>query len=99
VHRYGSTADEMRRGETIEMRMSQEMPDVADGDDTDDEPGDDYEREVGGARAGRLVATHDAFEDDEADQVAFDVGVSGGAATAEEAAMHVIDEDDDQPIY
>jgi hypothetical protein len=46
-------------------------------------------------RAGRLVAEDEgAHRDDEADLVARDVGIDGGAATAEEAAMHVVDDDD-----
>ena len=46
-------------------------------------------------RAGRLVAGDEGVRPDrEADLVAGDVGVDGGAATAEEAAMHVVDDDD-----
>ena len=46
-------------------------------------------------RAGRLVAEDEgAHADSEADLVASDVGIDGGAATAEEAAVHVVDEDD-----
>jgi hypothetical protein len=46
-------------------------------------------------RAGRLVAEDEgAHPDDEEDLVASDVGIDGGAATAEEAAMHVVEEDD-----
>jgi hypothetical protein len=33
--------------------------------------------------------------DDESDLIAEDVGISGGAASAEEAAMHIIDDDAD----
>lgn len=51
-------------------------------------------REVGRARAGRLVAPDMGFgEDAEAELVASDVGFSGGAASAEEAAVHVIDDE------
>lgn len=51
-------------------------------------------REVGGARAGRLVAPDWGFgEDTEAELVAQDVGISGGAASAEEAAVHIIDDE------
>ena len=35
-----------------------------------------------------------AHPDDEEDLVATDVGLSGGAASAEEAAVHVVEEDD-----
>ncbi|MHA7652838.1 DUF5709 domain-containing protein [Mycobacterium sp. ML4] len=50
-------------------------------------------REVGRARAGRLVAPDGGFgEDAEAELVAEDVGISGGAASAEEAAVHIIED-------
>jgi hypothetical protein len=46
-------------------------------------------------RAGRLVAEDEgAHPDEEEDLVARDAGFAGGAASAEEAAMHVVDEDD-----
>jgi hypothetical protein len=51
--------------------------------------------EVGRVRAGRLVAPDLGFgEDTEAELVAEDVGISGGAASAEEAAVHIIDIED-----
>ncbi|HTY30946.1 DUF5709 domain-containing protein [Mycobacterium sp.] len=51
-------------------------------------------REVGRARAGRLVAPDQGFgEDAEAELVAEDVGISGGAASAEEAAVHIIEDE------
>ncbi len=50
-------------------------------------------REVGRVRAGRLVAPDRGFgEDAEAELVAEDVGISGGAASAEEAAVHIIED-------
>jgi hypothetical protein len=46
-------------------------------------------------RAGRLVAEDEgAHPDDEEDLVARDVGIDGGAASAEEAAIHVVEDDD-----
>jgi hypothetical protein len=46
-------------------------------------------------RAGRLVAEDEgAHPDDEADLVARDAGIDGGGATAEEAAVHVVEDDD-----
>ena len=46
-------------------------------------------------RAGRLVAEDEgARPDAEADLVATDAGVDGGAASAEEAAVHVVEDDD-----
>lgn len=51
--------------------------------------------EVGRVRAGRLVAPDRGFGDDEeAELVADDVGISGGAASAEEAAVHIIDDEE-----
>ncbi len=50
-------------------------------------------REVGRMRAGRLIAPDMGFgEDTEAELIAEDVGISGGAASAEEAAMHIIED-------
>jgi hypothetical protein len=52
-------------------------------------------REVGRVRAGRLVAPDMGFGGDtEAELVAEDVGITGGAASAEEAAIHIIDNGD-----
>jgi hypothetical protein len=49
--------------------------------------------EVGRARAGRLVAPDWGFgEDTDAELIADDVGISGGAASAEEAAVHIIED-------
>ena len=51
--------------------------------------------EVGRARAGRLVACDQGFgKDIDADLVADDVGLGGGAASAEEAAVHIIDDEE-----
>ena len=50
--------------------------------------------EVGDARAGRLVDPDEGLGPDiEKDLVGDDVGIDGAAASAEEAAMHVIDEE------
>lgn len=56
---------------------------------TDDPEGS----EVGDLRAGRLVEPDEGVREDvDADMVATDVGIDNGAATAEEAAMHVVEE-------
>lgn len=86
----GITAAEDAAGETLDDRLEQEEPDPtaelgdpAEGTD----PSDGLE--VGDERSGRLTeSTGDA-----ADDVADDVGIDGGAASAEEAAVHVVDED------
>jgi hypothetical protein len=62
---------------------------LGDAADTDGEPWDD---EVGDVRAGRLVASDEGFgEDTDEELYASDAGIDGGAASAEEAAVHVID--------
>ena len=66
------------------------------GDDPDSIAAEDDwlgDGEVGDARAGRLVAPDEGVgSDDEKDMVGEDVGVDGAAASAEEAAMHVIEQ-------
>ncbi|MFF1273465.1 DUF5709 domain-containing protein [Streptomyces marokkonensis] len=99
VEHYGVTAAERHEGETLDQRLAEEVPDPAafDGDGLGDSSGTDGElldNEVGAARSGRLVAPDEgAHEDEEEALVATDVGIDGAAASAEEAAMHVVDED------
>jgi hypothetical protein len=63
----------------------------ADGGDTDF-PADEFAEPD--PRAGRLVEEDEgAHPDDESDLVARDAGISGAGASAEEAAVHVVDED------
>lgn len=93
---YGNTAEEMRRGETLEQRLAQEAPEESrpEGPWRDDP----YERrEVGRKRAGRIVMVDHASSGGEPDGEVYaeDVGIDGGAACAEEAAMHIIDGDDE----
>lgn len=55
--------------------------------------------EVGNRRAGRLVAPDEGMrEDDEAEAWGRDMGIDGAAASAEEAAMHIIDDLDDDDL-
>ncbi len=70
--------------------------DVDAGEDAGDEDVDGLLLDDGpDPRAGRLVAEDEgAHPDEEADLVATDAGFAGGAATAEEAAVHVVEEDD-----
>ena len=50
--------------------------------------------EVGGRRSGRLMAPDQgAHEDAESDMVADDMGIDGGASSAEEAAVHIIEDE------
>ena len=82
------------------LELDDEEPEDVEDFDEDDDAGDE---DVDGLllddgpdpRAGRLVAEDEgAHPDEEEDLVARDVGIDGGAATAEEAAMHVVEEDD-----
>lgn len=99
VEHNGVTAAERHRGETLEQRLAEELPDLPlpDGDgigDAQDTDGELLDKEVGDLRSGRLVAPDEgAHEDEESALVATDVGIDGAAASAEEAAMHIVDED------
>lgn len=86
-----TTAAETRAGETFEERLVQEEPEL----EPEDDPDEQYEIDLtDGERIGRLVAPDEgAHEDTEKDLVAEDVGIDGGAASAEEAAMHLVRED------
>lgn len=105
--RFGSTADEQESGESLDRLLAEEEPDTPfDVDDElpeDSEDVDEADEYLDGLllddgpdpRAGRLVAEDEgAHPDDEADLVARDAGIDGGAATAEEAAVHVVEDDD-----
>jgi hypothetical protein len=88
--------------EDLGRRLARELPDVSDADDGDglgdssDTDGELLDDEVGDARAGRL-ASPDDDDDSDPDYWATDVGVDEGGASAEEAAVHVIpDRDDDR---
>ncbi|MFB7331438.1 hypothetical protein FNH09_30085 [Streptomyces adustus] len=99
VERSDVTAAERHRGQTLDQRLAEETPDldVSDSDGIGDVEGTDGEaldNEVGALRSGRLVAPDEgAHEDEESALVATDVGIDGAAASAEEAAMHIVDED------
>ena len=83
--------------ETFDSKLGREVPDVGDSDsdglgDVADTDGELVDDEVGSRRAGRLVADDEGFgADTEAELRATDVGIDGGAASAEEAAMHVVE--------
>jgi hypothetical protein len=104
---YGNTLSEEEAGESLDQLLAEEEPDLdpytearkeeeAAEEDEDDDVEDELlaEGDVPEPRAGRLVAEDEgAHPDDEPDLVARDVGIDGGAAGAEEAAVHVTDED------
>jgi uncharacterized protein DUF5709 len=85
---------EPKDDETLDQLLAEEEPDPAmqldDPEAPDEQSGDD---EVGDQRSGRLVAPDEGFgEDTEKDLIGGQVGIDGGAASAEEAAVHVIEE-------
>jgi hypothetical protein len=94
---FGNTPYEEATGETLDQRVAQEEPEpdpyvLAEDSDAEEILADG---EVGDARSGRLVAPDQGLgEDTEKDLVAEDVGIDGAAASAEEAAMHVVPDDD-----
>lgn len=103
VEEFGTTPYEEETGESLDQRLAREEDDpaahVAYGADEEADDRPDFGREddpapegaVGDERSGRLVAPDQGLGDDsEKDEVARDVGIDGGAASAEEAAMHVV---------
>jgi Family of unknown function (DUF5709) len=89
---FGNTAAEERQGESLDQRIAQEEPDP-EWEDWDEEDLDDDQ--VGDARSGRLVAPDEGVgEDTDQAPLAFDAGIDGGGASAEEAAMHVVPDDE-----
>ena len=84
-----------------------DLEDEEDEDDDEDEEDFDEDDDAGDEdvdglllddgpdpRAWLVAEDEGAHPDEEEDLVATDVGIDGGAATAEEAAMHVVEEDD-----
>lgn len=86
INDWGTTAEEMSEGEPLDSKLAQEEPDVP---------------ERAERRSGRLVEDDEgAREDQTAQLIATDVGIDGGAASAEEAAVHTEDvPDGDVPDY
>ncbi len=91
---YGNTPFEEAEGEHLDRRLAQEVPEpdpYREASVTDE----DVEGEVGDRRAGRLVEDDEGVRTDtDQEMAAEDVGIDGAGAGAEEAAVHVIDEED-----
>jgi hypothetical protein len=83
--------------ETLDERLEEEIPEPDPyAREDEDEILDDGE--VGGERAGRLVDPNEGIGPDlESDLVGSDVGIDGAAASAEEAAVHIIS-DNERPL-
>ena len=106
--RFGSTASEQESGESLDQLLAEEEPDITaeiDDERPEDIAGDEdaADEDIDGLllddgpdpRAGRLVADDEgSYPDNEPDLVARDAGIDGGGATAEEAAVHVVYDDD-----
>ncbi len=108
--RFGSTGAEQATGESVDELLAEEEPDLGFGDDERadvgwDENATDQDidrlRHSDGPdpRAGRLTLEDDGDYDaadysSDDELVARDAGIDGGGATAEEAAMHEIADDD-----
>lgn len=95
---FGNTHEEAAEGETLDMRIKQEDPELDPyleaEEETLDEIEGDYDPETGEERAGRLVDPNEGIgEDTTSDLIGEDVGIDGAGASAEEAAVHVIDEE------
>lgn len=103
VTKHGTTAAEQHDGETLDERLSQEVPDESapvtdEVGDLQGGEGEPVDPEAGTARAGRLVAPDEgAHTDTTKETIAEDVGIDGGAAGAEEAAMHVVEDGTELP--
>lgn len=100
VSGWGLTAREAADHEPLDRRLARELPEITDDDgdglgDTVGTDGELYDDQVGVARSGRLLET----DDPEAGYpylYATDAGIDGGAASAEEAAIHVVPDGDDE---
>ncbi len=105
--KFGSTAEEQEEGESLDQLLAEEEPDI--GTDPDgDRPDRDWDENATDEDIIRLAADDGAdpraalVNDDEdwtvadPDLVAYDSGVDGGGATAEEAAVHVVDEEQEE---
>jgi hypothetical protein len=104
VTAFGVTGAEATLGESLDRRLTQEVPEqplpstgpwapsIVDYEAIPAEADEFFDpAEVGTDRAGRLVALDGFGPDDETDLVGEDVGIDGGAASAEEAAMHIVE--------
>src|SRR5260370_5885559 len=98
----GECLDQLRDEEEPDPALEFDDDDDDDDDDESEDDDDAGDEDVDGLllddgpdpRAGRLVAEDEgAHPDEEEDLVARDVGIDAGGATAEEAAMHVVEED------
>jgi hypothetical protein len=102
---FGVTGEEASIGESLDQRIAQEIPEQAEpweppllrtdlDEDALSREADEFldANEVGDLRAGRLVAPDQGLGPDlVGESIGSDVGIDGGSASAEEAAMHIVE--------
>ncbi|MFJ8766449.1 DUF5709 domain-containing protein [Streptomyces clavifer] len=98
VSKYGTTGEEQREGESLDRRLAQEMPEedplLADPADAGPEDNGPEEGDAGDERAGRVAVADEEPGSARNNRVlGRDVGIDGGAASAEEAAVHIQEDD------
>ncbi|MEU2681758.1 DUF5709 domain-containing protein [Streptomyces sp. NPDC007107] len=99
VSKYGTTGEEQREGESLDGRLAQEVPEedplqVSGRDDGEPEDNGPEEDDAGDERAGRVATTDEEPGAVRNNRVlGRDVGIDGGAASAEEAAVHIQEDD------
>ncbi|MEU5414426.1 DUF5709 domain-containing protein [Streptomyces clavifer] len=98
VSKYGTTGEEQREGESLDRRLAQEVPEedplLADPADTGPEDNGPEEVDAGDERAGRVAVADEEPGSARNNRVlGRDVGIDGGAASAEEAAVHIQEDD------
>ncbi len=79
---FGETPWEESHGETLDQRLAEEEPEVWAAPTRTDED-----------RVGRLVEDADAVDAGGNDEFAVESGIAGGAASAEEGAVHLVPEE------
>ena len=80
---FGETPWEEVHGETLDQRIAQEEPEIWDAPEKGATQPD---------RAGRLVEDDGAVESGGTDMFATDAGIAGGGASAEEAAVRIVED-------
>jgi hypothetical protein len=102
ISAWGTTAAEEFSHESLDRLLSREEPDINDAEngdglgDTVDSDGELIDEQVGDLRAGRLVTADLDRADSRSDFWAVDAGIDGAGASAEEAAIHIVpDEESD----
>ena len=105
---FGATAAEQEAGQSLDQLLAAEEPDISSELGVDPQQADGWDENATEAdirrlaqdagpdpRTGRLAPEDDGgFPIANADYVARDAGIDGGAATAEEAAVHLVAEDE-----